>query len=201
MNKRGCLKRGVFSKNYRVKSEISLNNSFPKNYKGQVWVETVIYLLIAFVMMGLVLSFIRPKIEELRDKAVIEQSLEILKNIDNLILTIGSPGNTRVLEVGITKGSLIIDSANDTIIFQMDSSYTYTEPGQPVQIGNINALTETTGRTNVITLKRDFRPDYNITYQNGEVLKTLTQASTPYRLLLENKGELLNNKTINFDIV
>ena len=66
--------------------------------RGQVWVETVVYLLVAFVMIGLVLSFIKPKIEELKDKSITEQSIEILKNIDNSILTMGDSGNKRVLE-------------------------------------------------------------------------------------------------------
>lgn len=192
-------KRGRFSKNYRVKSKISLNNSFSKNYRGQVWVETVIYLLISFVMMGLVLSFIRPKIEELRDKAIIEQSLEVIKNIDNLILTIGSPGNKRLIEVTINKGELTIDSENDTIIFKMDSNYLYTEPGKIVQIGNIKAITETKGKSNTITLERNFSDEYNLTYKGEDSIKTLSKVPAPYRIFLTNEGELSNKTIINFD--
>ena len=135
-------------------------NIFLKNSRGQVWVETVIYLLIAFVMMGLVLSFIRPKIEELRDKTIIEQSLEIIKEIDNSIVTIGSPGNRRLMEIGIRKGSFTIDSANDTIIFRMDSKYVYTEPGKIVWIGNIQALTEERGSINAVSLERDVSSEF-----------------------------------------
>lgn len=32
-----------------------------RNRSGQVWIETVIYTLIAFVMIGLVLSYARPE--------------------------------------------------------------------------------------------------------------------------------------------
>ena len=45
------------------------------NKRGQVWVETVIYTLIALVMIGLVLSFVQPKIMELQDKATLQQSI------------------------------------------------------------------------------------------------------------------------------
>ena len=196
MNKRGNLKRGISSKNPRGQSPIIFQK---KNPRGQVWVETVIYLLIAFVMMGLVLSFIRPKIEELRDKAIIEQSLEIIKDIDNLIVTLGSPGNKRLVEIGIKKGSLTIDSEKDTIIFEMSSRYIYTEPGEIVQIGNINALTEIKGRENVITLKRNFSEEYNLTYKNEESFKTLGKSATPYRLFFTNEGELSDKIIINFD--
>jgi hypothetical protein len=184
MNKRGNLKRGKFIGNYR----------------GQVWVETVIYLLIAFAMMGLVLSFIRPKIEELRDKAIIEQSLEIMKDIDNLIVTIGSPGNKRLLEVGIRKGSLTINSENDTLLFEMESRYMYTEPGQTIDIGNIQAITVARGDVNTITLERDFSEEYNLTYKGEETTKTLAKVSAPYSLYLTNEGRSPSNKIIiNFD--
>ena len=202
MTKRDDLKRSVFLNNYRGQSPIIFQK---KNSRGQVWVETVIYLLIAFVMMGLVLSFIRPKIEELRDKTIIEQSLEIIKEIDNSIITIGSSGNKRLVEVGIRKGSLIIDSENDDIIFEMESRYIYTETNTAtesakiVQIGNIQALTEKAGRSYLVTLKRDFSDEYNLTYNDAETLKTLTKASNPYRLFFTNKGESSDKIVIDFN--
>lgn len=175
-------------------------NVFFKNKKGQVWVETVIYLLVAFVMIGLVLSFIKPKIEELKDKAVIDQSIQILQDIDNSILTIGSSGNKRLLEIGIKKGTLTIDSEKDTIVFQIDSTYKYSEPGQPVQVGNIQALTEQNGRNSNVTLKRDFSSEYNITYNSQEVIKTLNKASNPYKVFMTNEGTSLNKIIIDFSV-
>src|SRR3989344_1356812 len=160
------------------------------NKKAQVWIETVIYLLIAFVMIGLVLSFIRPKIEEIRDKAIIEQSLEVIRDIENLILTIGSPGNKRLLEIEIRKGNLIFDCTNDKVFFQINSKYVYTEPGENVEIGNVMALTENKGEYNVVTLERDFSDVYNLTYKNEDMLKTLNKASTPYKVYLTNNGEI-----------
>lgn len=168
--------------------------------KGQVWIETVIYLLIAFVMIGLVLSFIRPKIEELRDKAIIEQSLEVLNDIDELLLNIGSPGNKRLIEIGIRKGSLKIDGSNDEVLFEMESRYIYTEPGQEVQIGNIVARTEEKGRYNLVTLKRDYSDEYNLKYKNEETLKTFNKASTPYKIFISNEGEESGETIINFDL-
>ena len=47
-----------------------------KGTKAQIWIETVIYTLIAFVILGAVLGFAKPKIEELQDKSIIEQSLK-----------------------------------------------------------------------------------------------------------------------------
>ena len=208
MVKRGRLEKSIFLKNSRGQSPIIFQKKNSrgqspiifqkKNSRGQVWVETVIYLLIAFVMMGLVLSFIRPKIEELRDKTIIEQSLEIIKEIDNSIVTIGSPGNRRLMEIGIRKGTFTIDSANDTIIFRMDSKYVYTEPGKIVWIGNIQALTEERGSINAVSLERNFSSEYDITYDGEQFLKTLSKAPNPYRLLFTNNGTSGDKIAIDF---
>jgi uncharacterized membrane-anchored protein YitT (DUF2179 family) len=61
-----------------------------KKRKGQVWIETVIYTLIAFVMIGLVLSYATPKIQELQDQAIIQQSIDMMKQIDSTISTMGA---------------------------------------------------------------------------------------------------------------
>jgi type II secretory pathway pseudopilin PulG len=180
------MKRGKIKKNIEMEK------------RGQVWIETVIYLLIAFVMIGLVLSFVRPKIEEMRDKAIIESSLEVMKSIDNLILTIGSPGNKRLMDLSIKKGSLIIDGENDKIVFEMESRYVYTEPGEPITIGNMIAETTEKGEYNVITITRDFSANYNLTYQGDDIEKKLNKASTPYKLYMTNNGALTNN-LINID--
>jgi len=172
--------------------------TFQKHKGGQVWVETVVYLLIAFVMIGLVLAFIKPKIEEMRDRTVIEQSLGILKEIDNSITTIGSPGNKRLIEVGVRKGSIIIDSTTETVKFEIDSSYKYTEIGAPVQVGNIQALTTENGKNNKVTLTRDFSEGYDLTYDDQQIVKTLGKAANPYRLFIENKGESSSKLLIDF---
>ena len=165
-----------------------------------MWVETVVYLLVAFVMIGLVLSFIKPKIEELKDKSITDQSIEILKNMDNSILTMGSAGNKRVLDVLIRKGDLIIDSENNSVIFEMDSTYVTGEPGEIVYVGNVQTLTQVNGRNTKITLKRDFGDSYNITYNGDKILKTLNKAPTPYKLSMTNNGEIGNKINIDFNV-
>lgn len=159
-----------------------------KNYRGQIWVETVIYTLIAFVMIGLVLAYAKPKIEELQDQAIIEQSITMVKNVDSTILTIGAPGNQRLMELGIKKGTLKIDGRNDLIVFEMESKHTYSEPGVNVSDGNLIIHTEKTGKFNLVTLTRDYSQECNITYQGKDESKIISKASTPYQLLISNKG-------------
>lgn len=159
-----------------------------KQKRGQVWVETVIYTLIAFVMIGLVLAYAKPKIEEFQDKAVIEQSIAMVKDIDSVILTMGGPGNQRMIELGIKKGVLKIDGVKDLIIFEIEGKHTYSEPGIDISDGNLIIHTEKRGKSNTVTLTRDYSQEYDIRYQGKNELKSLSKASIPYKLLISNRG-------------
>ena len=159
-----------------------------KRKRGQVWVETVIYTLIAFVMIGLVLAYAKPEIEKLQDKAIIEQSIALVKDIDSTILTMGGQGNQRLIELGIKKGVLKIDGVEDLIVFEIESKYTYSEPGTDISDGNLIIHTGKRGKFNIVNLTRDYSEEYNITYQGKDELKSLSKASIPYKLLISNKG-------------
>ena len=64
---------------------LKTNNKFlPKSKRSQVWVETVIYTLIALTVIGLFISFAKPKIEEIQDKAIVEQSVAMLEDIGGI---------------------------------------------------------------------------------------------------------------------
>ena len=128
-------------------------------------------------MIGLVLSVVKPKIEEGQDKALIEQSLDIIKNINSIILDIKrAPGNQRIIELGINKGNLKIDDINDRIIFEIESRYEYSEPGQDIQENTIgiNIHTEKIGKFNNVTLTKDYNQKYDLKYQGEEKIKSLT---------------------------
>jgi len=164
------------------------------NRKGQVWIETVIYTLIALIMIGAVLAFIKPKIQEIQDKAIIDQSIQVLDYIDGQIKSaaLGGEGNRRVTEFVLKKGTLEIDarSESEKLIFTMeDSRSTYSEPGIPVRSGNIEILTEKKGRLNTVRLTISYIDKYDFFFngdQNGR--KTITKSSTPNKISMENMG-------------
>jgi type II secretory pathway pseudopilin PulG len=158
------------------------------NRFGQVWIETVIYTLIAFVMIGLVLSFARPKIQELQDQAILQQSTEMMKQIDTTILTMGATGNQRIIEIGIKEGNLKIDCPNDKMIFELESQSVYSEPGKEINDGNIVILTEKKSGYNLVSLTRDYSEKYNLKLDGLEELRTVSKASTSYSLTLKNEG-------------
>ncbi|MDD5012558.1 MAG: hypothetical protein PHQ66_02865 [Candidatus Nanoarchaeia archaeon] len=170
--------------------------NFNQNCKGQVWIETVIYTLIAFVMIGLILSFAKPKIEELQDQALLKQSTEMMKQIDTTILTMGAAGNQRILEIGIKEGDLKIDGAADEIIFELESQSVYSEPGREISDGNIIVLTEKKSGYNLVTLTRNYSADYDLRFEGKNEQKIISSSSTSYKLTILNEGAGTDSRII-----
>lgn len=185
------IERKDFSK--KSPSQPSLNNK-----KAQVWIETVVYTLIAFVILGAILGFAKPKIEKLQDKSIIEQSIGMLGDIDAIIEEIQTTsGNKREIELNIKKGSLNIDSLNDRIIFEIESSYAYSEPGITITKGNIKIDNEKIGKINKINATINYaEKNYNITFNGEDKSEKLAKSSAPYKLFISNEGET----KINFEL-
>lgn len=176
-----------------------MKTKLPPCKRSQVWIETVVYTLIAFVILGAVLSFAKPKIEQLQDKSIIEQSMGMLENIDGTIEEIKPvSGNKREIELGIKKGLLKIDAPNDRIIFEIESSYTYSEPGVEIQKGGIKILTEKMGKINKISASINYAGMYNLTFDGEDKLELLAKSSVPYKVFISNDGEENSLTKINF---
>ena len=172
-----------------------------KKSRGQVWIETVIYTLIAFVMIGLVLSYARPKIQEIQDQAIIKQSTDMMKQIDETIMNIGAPGNQRVLELGIKEGTLNIDGETDRIFFQLDSKNMYSDVGSDgkgvdIKDGDIIVHTQKKSGYYNVTLTTDYSKNYDIRFQGDDILKGLSKASNPYKVLILNSGVGTDSRTV-----
>ena len=161
--------------------------------KGQIWVETVIYTLIGLSLIALVLTIVTPKINEARDRAVIEQSIKSLKKISLKIEEVSqAPGNVRDVEFSMKRGSLIFDMANDLIFFEIDDSSTiYSKPGAEIPIiGKINVTTTEGLKEHKISLKLDVRQDLQFD-EGGQPIggnKTINYAKTPYKFIIKNEG-------------
>ncbi|MCX6746540.1 MAG: hypothetical protein NTU63_00195 [Candidatus Pacearchaeota archaeon] len=171
--------------------------------RGQVWVETVIYTLLAFIMIGLVVSYVKPKVEEMQDKTIIEQSSEMMKEIDSTILSMSGAGNQRIFEIRIKEGQMKVDGVNELLIFETDSKYMYTEPGKKIEDGNIVVYTEKKGSAYAINLTLDYSGGYNITFEGRDEKKTVSRSSNSYKLSVLNKGtdpSNLNRVILDFSL-
>ncbi|MBS3085053.1 hypothetical protein J4411_04045 [Candidatus Pacearchaeota archaeon] len=157
--------------------------------KGQVWVETVTYTLIAFVLIGLVLAFVKPKIDELQDKALIEQSINVLRQVDSVVNEVyqDGVGNKRLLGVTIREGEFNINSVGNSISFSFIGNYMYSEPGQNYSEGSFDIRTTKLGSDYKVFVERKY-PIYDITYGGANNQKVLVGSSSPYQLFITNKG-------------
>lgn len=170
--------------------------------KGQVWVETVTYTLIAFILIGLILAFIQPKIKQMQDHSIIDQSLSMMKQIDLTVQEVAQAGvgNKREIQISLREGSILFNSTDNSITFELDGSYMYSEPDQIYHDGNIIVKTVQKGDTYIVTLKKKFI-DYNMTYDEEKVIEKILKTGIPYKLYITNKGDNGGEKdTIDFQL-
>lgn len=166
--------------------------------KGQVWIETVIYTLIGLSLIGLVLALVTPKVNEYKDKALIDQTIAALNTIDGKIGEIRqAPGNVRNVDMSIKRGTLMIDSVKDTISFELnDSNYLFSEPGEETTLGNIHVLTTEVGKEVHVRLSIPY--DFDLTADGAnDKIKSYSIASVPYKFAISNQGFINGIETID----
>ncbi len=162
--------------------------------RSQVWIETVIYLVIGMVLIGLVLAFVVPKIIHEQERAFIEKSVEMMRIFDEKIASVISTGegNVRQIELTIKKGELSINPENDMIIFTIeDLRKPYSEIDIGINSGKINLESGKTAKGYKTILNLDYDKDkVDILYGdlNAGGTQKFEAASTPYRFSIENKG-------------
>ncbi|MDD5191962.1 MAG: hypothetical protein PHH54_04940 [Candidatus Nanoarchaeia archaeon] len=173
--------------------------------KGQIWVETVVYTLIGLTVIAIILSMALPQIEKSKDKALIEQTVTALNILDKKISEVEqAPGNSRVVELGISKGRLDIDADNNLIKYTLeDTKLELSEIGENITQGNIVLRTEKMPARFRIILTMNY-PNLDITNKNGDGgIKTLQAGTTPYKIVMQNKETSSpgQNTNIEFSII
>ncbi len=158
--------------------------------RGQVWIETVLYTLIALALIGLVLGFVMPKINQTKDKLVIEQTINVLTLMDDKINRAAEAvGSSRKIEFNIKRGELYINSTSNKIVFVLDElTKPYSSPGVDIKNGPVTIRTESEQKNNKISLSLDYSTRYNITYSGADEDKKFNPIPTAYSLMVENKG-------------
>jgi len=169
--------------------------------KAQVWIETMIYTLIGITVIGLLLAFAKPKIDEMKDKSIIQQTISSLNELNNKLIEVQrkGPENSREYSIKISKGSLVIDPIKDRISWFLDSSYKYSEPGYVVSSGDLKINTTKKGSGYTLEIFKDFNA--NLTFNGGSYKKEFAQAPTPYNLLLKNSGISQGSQIIDIAVI
>ena len=160
--------------------------------------ETVIYTLIGLAVIGLVMAAALPKINQKKDEAIIEQSIDALGNIDDKIYEVVNSGigNRRVIpSLKIGKGELVIDMEADTISWELDSRFEYSEEGATVSVGKLS-VTTTSGDPWKVELKSAYGVDLRFDGSDSGS-KRIGVSPTPYKFIIENVGEEDGNVVID----
>jgi hypothetical protein len=155
---------------------------------GQIWIETVLYTVIGLALIGLVLAFVMPKINETRDRVVVEQTLDSLNKLDEKMNL--ESGNVRNVDFTIKRGYLDINTSGDSLVFTInDVSKPYSEPNVTINFGRIELISQLEQKGSSIKMKLNYAGRLNITYKDKDNLsQRFTAASTPYRFLISNEG-------------
>jgi len=176
---------------------LSISSKVSNSRRAQVWVETVIYTLIGLAVIGILLAIAKPKIDSLRDSAIIDQSIGVMDLVNEKIYAVrAAPGNRRVVDLTVGKGKFVVDNDNDAIYWVIDNARVeYSQIGVWVPVsGHMQVLTEE-ANPYTITLNMTYSVDLRFDNQlTGK--KELNEAPIPYQLKIENIGVEEDNTVI-----
>lgn len=166
-----------------------------RNKKGDIWVSVVLYVLISLVILSSVYMIVEPKINEAQDRAVVEQTIILLGDINDAVKTSSQATGTVVMrQVKISKGDLFIYNStetNGTIIYMLNNTnLKYSQPGTPLVSGNIQVITnnnlQNEGKYDVtLTLSLSNKKILN---DNGQNLWQLSASPLPYKLFIKSEA-------------
>ena len=173
-----------------------------KMKRGQIWVETVLYTLIAITLIGVVLSFVMPKITNASDKANIEQTIESMNIFDEKInAVLQAEDNSRPVDLLIKKGEFYINSTSDEIIFAIPGvKEAYSQVNASIKRDRVNVLKKKEQKTQTVYIYLNYTRRLNLSYSSEETNKKFSAAPRAYKFMIRNYGPGANNlNKINID--
>lgn len=158
-----------------------------RNLKAQVWVETAIYTLIGLTIIAILLSTATPQIQKLKDKGTIRQTIDALNLFNNQVTEARqAPGSVRIVNFKISKGRLVINPDEETIIYTLENTkLEFSEPGIDIKEGDIIVRTEENGARFNIILTLSYKDKLDLTCDET---CTLQPGAAPYQIKIENVG-------------
>jgi type II secretory pathway pseudopilin PulG len=162
------------------------------NRKAVVWISTILYTMVSLAIIGLLLSVIQPKISQMRDSIIIDQTRSSLAKIDETVQnTQGAAGMKLMSELRLGKGQLIISGSNNSITWEYDSQYQYSEANKTIQSGSLYERTDKLADSFRIRLFLNYT-NIDLKFSNSNQEKILQAAPSPYKLWFENKGNYID---------
>ena len=173
--------------------------------RGQIWVETMIYTLIGLTVISAVLGVAIPRINQYTDETILSKTTEAFLTLNKAMTETmtEATGNRREVEILIRKGEIFFEPNNNYIYYILrGTKFRYSQPDQVIKQGDITTLTKTNGRAYDIYLLLNYTSqNINMTVQGKKANQTLSKASAPYKLLLQNEGTLGDFTQVNIEII
>ncbi len=116
----------------------SLYNSHKKLYKkSQIWISSILYILIVISVMVIVLEVGVPIISNLKDRAAFEDVKSSSQVLDSYIRTVASegPGSQRIIPLEVKRGRIY--SNNDKLVWELPVTSKVLEPRTRIDFGNL----------------------------------------------------------------
>jgi type II secretory pathway pseudopilin PulG len=173
---------------------------------GQIWVENVIYILIGLTLITAVLAIAFPQINKIKDKAIVEQTISALEDLNKIINEVKqTEGNIRIVQLKNSRGNIYIDGEKDVIKYELeDTNLELSEVDSEINYGEFTLLTTNYGSKYKITIWKNYTSlDFKINKndENKDEIETLQPGSTAYKITIENEGiSTLNKKNIVFTV-
>jgi type II secretory pathway pseudopilin PulG len=171
--------------------------------RAQIWIETVLYTLIGLALIGMVLAFIIPKINETKDRLAVDQTIEALNDLASKMEVI--PGNVRQVDFTMKRGEMTINSPNNEIVFVFDDITTpLSQVGQEIPRGKIIMLTGKGQKYYNVSLTLDLNNSVDLRYRNSENKFRFVASPNPYKIEIRSlspDGQSNGRQIISIDSI
>ncbi len=110
--------------------------------KAQIWVSTVIWLLIGTLILALVLSFGLPIFNRTKETVTYQQVVDQFQNLKSTLDSIAKEGvgSQKVVDLSIPKGS--VDFSSDGIIWNAVMNYPLFQPQSRMDVNGVIVATD-----------------------------------------------------------
>ena len=176
------------------------------NKKGQVWMETLLYTVVSIAILGVVLSFALPKLEQNKERALIAMHISTLKTLDALVLNLANApaGNSRAYSLQLERGTFVIDGTANKLLFTIpEVGVKYSEVGVTIHDGSVSVLTSAAGKKKyTITLSTSYDSlGLDLVADQKDSALEFTQAPTPYTLQITREQRLRLDETSGKNVI
>ncbi|MEK6862083.1 MAG: hypothetical protein AABY07_09035 [Nanoarchaeota archaeon] len=136
--------------------------------KAEIWISAVLYMALGVILLSVILAVGVPAVNKARDKAAITQTKEVFVKLDQNIRAVYNegPGSQRPVQIEIGRGQFSIDNTNEEISWELETQSLLSQPGIPIQEGNLIVLTQETSikENYLVILKLNYLSTLDINY-------------------------------------